>query len=272
MHLNQFSCRQIFNIIAFFTSSFAFLYASGFLYDEDLDPLDDYGPYLTYILYTLKLIVLLALGPNLFILYGTIFFNHPRSRPFRPPSQCISFRIVTRGDFPDLVKENVNMLIELLNKLDLTNYVIEVVCNKAVNLPTKDKVRELVVPLDYCPANGCKYKARNLHYAVEDGINQLKDDDWIVHLDEESQLTKEAIVGIVDFINSNKHHIGQGMITYGKARIANLTNTIAESYRCAVYIGASRFCLKVINQEFCQILFYISILNFYFLDNLFSIL
>lgn len=245
MHFKHSSWRQIYHIIAFFTISFSFLYASGYLYNEDLDPLDDYGLSLTCILYALKIIVLLALGPNLFILYGTIFYNEPPPKTFHPPSKCISFRFVTRGDFPDLVQENVNMLIALLDQLDLTNYLIEVVCNKAVHLLPRPKVREIVVPVDYCPPNGAKYKARNLHYAIEDDVNQLKDDDWIVHLDEESQLTKEAIIGIVNFINRNKHHIGQGLITYGKARIANITNTLAECYRCAVYIGASRFSLKV---------------------------
>ena len=44
--------------------------------------------------------------------------------------------------------------------------------------------------------------------------NLLKDDDWIVHLDEETILTEGSVVGIVNFINEGKHQFGQGVITY----------------------------------------------------------
>lgn len=184
--------------------------------------------------------------PNLFILYGTLFYNKSQKIQFCLPEKRLCFRFVTRGDFPILVKENVEELESLLGKFKLTNYIIEVVCNKSIGLVGREQVRELVVPVDYTTPNGTKFKARNLHYAMEDEINLLADDDWIVHLDEESKLTKDAIIGIANFINTSKHQIGQGMITYGKARVTNLTNTLAECYRCAVYIGASRFCFKVI--------------------------
>ena len=38
----------------------------------------------------------------------------------------------------------------------------------------------------------------------------LKDEDYIVHLDEETVLTEDAVKGILNFISDNKHVIGQG--------------------------------------------------------------
>ena len=49
-----------------------------------------------------------------------------------------------------------------------------------------------------------------LQYCLEDGVNMLKDEDYIVHLDEETVLTEDAVKGILNFISDNKHVIGQG--------------------------------------------------------------
>ena len=38
----------------------------------------------------------------------------------------------------------------------------------------------------------------------------LKNEDYIVHLDEETVLTEDAVKGILNFISDNKHVIGQG--------------------------------------------------------------
>ena len=41
----------------------------------------------------------------------------------------------------------------------------------------------------------------------------LKNEDYIVHLDEETVLTEDAVKGILNFISDNKHVIGQGNIS-----------------------------------------------------------
>ena len=38
----------------------------------------------------------------------------------------------------------------------------------------------------------------------------LKNEDYIVHMDEETVLTEDAVKGILNFISDNKHVIGQG--------------------------------------------------------------
>ena len=50
-------------------------------------------------------------------------------------------------------------------------------------------------------------------------VNMLKDDDWIVHLDEETNLTEDSVIGIMNFISEGKHEFGQGVITYGSMKV-----------------------------------------------------
>ena len=61
--------------------------------------------------------------------------------------------------------------------------------------------------------SGALNKARALQFCLEEDKNILKDDDWIVHLDEETLLTKGAVRGILNFINNGKHSFGQGRFT-----------------------------------------------------------
>ena len=41
----------------------------------------------------------------------------------------------------------------------------------------------------------------------------LGDDDYVVHLDEETVLTEDAVRGILNFIFENKHAFGQGLLS-----------------------------------------------------------
>ena len=63
----------------------------------------------------------------------------------------------------------------------------------------------------YKTKSGALNKARALQYCLEEDKNILGDDDWIVHLDEETLLTDGSVRGIMNFINSGKHSFGQGM-------------------------------------------------------------
>jgi egghead protein (zeste-white 4 protein) len=108
--------------------------------------------------------------------------------------------------------------------------------------------RELVVPENYRTKTDAKYKARALQYALEDSVNILNDEDWIVHLDEETLLTKSSLVGILNFLYENKHQIGQGVISYGKEEIVNWSTTLADSIRVASDFGVLRFCLKTFHK------------------------
>ena len=94
---------------------------------------------------------------NLFV----VFFHSGFAAPF------LSFRVVTRGLFPELVAKNVERNLETCYKVGLEHFQIEVVTDRPIHLPAQRHVREIVVPEDYRPPNGCKFKARALQYCLE---------------------------------------------------------------------------------------------------------
>ena len=88
---------------------------------------------------------------------------------------------------------NVDTNMETVAGVGLHNYIFEVVTDKALNLPPNARVREIVVPNGYRTKSGALYKARALQYCLEDDVNILRDDDWIVHLDEETLKTDNSV-------------------------------------------------------------------------------
>ena len=52
-------------------------------------------------------------------------------------------------------------------------------------------------------------------------MNLLKDEDWIIHLDEETYVLESALLGIFKFTSENKYPIGLGLITHGKRSVVN---------------------------------------------------
>jgi len=154
---------------------------------------------------------------------ATCFFNDGHKRFSKEKEKkgldftILCFRIVTKGDYPDMVHANVRGLLILLEQNKVENFIIQAVCNKSIYLQqTIDhpKVKELVVPESYTTQNGTKFKARNLQYALETDCDDLKDNDWVVHLDEESQITESSLNGILNFIQEGKHPIGNLLIIF----------------------------------------------------------
>ena len=116
---------------------------------------------------------------------------------------------------------------------------------------------ETVVDSTYKAKSGALNKARALQFCLEEDKNILKDDDWIVHLDEETLLTESSVKGILNFINSGKHSFGQGVITYANnpphfsSRFKFLQNricTVADSFRVADDFGKLRCQLTYFNR------------------------
>ena len=100
-------------------------------------------------------------------------------------------------------------------------------------------------------------KSRALQYCLEDEVNFLEDDHWIVHLDEETRLTEASVKGILNFITEDKADFGQGLIVYAadsvrfKSRSMKLQNsicTVADSFRVADDLGKMRTQLKVLKK------------------------
>lgn len=71
-------------------------------------------------------------------------------------------------------------------------------------------------------------------------MNVLADQDWIVHLDEETVLTDNAVRGILNFVFDGKYSFGQGLITYANEDVVNWVTTLADSFRVADDMGKLR--------------------------------
>lgn len=210
-----------------------------------VDPWETYGIYGALTLYILRLLTLLTIPQVLSNFFGLVIFNafpgkvKLKGSPLLAPFICI--RVVTRGDFPKLVKDNLTRNMNLCNDVGMENFMIEVVSDKAINLPKHRRVREVVVPSEYKTKTGALFKSRALQYCLEDNVNILAETDWIVHLDEETLLTENSIRGILNFVQDGQHQFGQGLITYANEKIINWMTTLADSFRVADDMGKLRF-------------------------------
>lgn len=211
---------------------------------SNLDPVREYGLFATIVLYLAKILPLLVLPQLAFNFVGLLFYNvFPekvvlKGSPLLAPMIC--FRVVTRGDYPELVRNNVLRNINTVMDAGIENFIVEVVTDKGIDLPQTRRTREIVVPKNYSTRTKALYKARALQYCLEDKVNELHDSDYIVHLDEETLLTANSVRGIVNFVLEGKHHFGQGLITYANDKIVNWITTLADSGRVADDMGKLR--------------------------------
>lgn len=232
------------------------IFSGGIKIDENsftvLDPWAEYGQIATILLYLLRFLTFLTLPQVLFNFCGLVFYNaFPekvvlKGSPLLAPFICI--RVVTRGDFPELVKSNVLRNMNTCLDTGLENFLVEVVTDKAVNLAHHRRIREIVVPKEYKTRTGALFKSRALQYCLEDNVNVLNDNDWIVHLDEETLLTENSVRGIINFVLDGKHPFGQGLITYANENVVNWLTTLADSFRVSDDMGKLRLQFKLFHK------------------------
>lgn len=200
-------------------------------------------------LYFTQHLVLLSLPLLIFNFLGLTLFNafdnkievddDKRDQLLEIPHLC--FRVVTRGLYAELVQSNVNKNFQTCTEAGLNNFSMEVVTDKEIPLIVKEaKIRQLVVPETYQTSTGALFKARALQYALEPQVSLLNQGDYIVHLDEETLLTKNVINGIINFVLDGKHDFGQGLITYTNQEIVNYFTTLADFFRVAEDMGKIR--------------------------------
>lgn len=219
-----------------------------------INPWEEYGTIVTVLLYTLRLLTLLTLPQVLFNFFGLVFYNaFPekvvlKGSPLLTPFICI--RVVTRGDYPELVKSNVMRNMNTCLDTGLENFLIEVVTDKQVNLAKHRRAREIVVPKNYKTKTGALFKSRALQYCLEDNVNVLNNNDWVVHLDEETLLTENSVRGIINFVLDGKHPFGQGLITYANENVVNWLTTLADSFRVSDDMGKLRLQFKMFHKPF----------------------
>lgn len=78
--------------------------------------------------------------------------------------------MVTRGDYPELVRNNVQRNINTCLDTGLENFTVEVVSEKSIFLTSSLHCHEVIVPENYKTRSGAMFKARALQYCIEDGV------------------------------------------------------------------------------------------------------
>lgn len=87
----------------------------------------------------------------LFNFLGLVLFNafpeRPKLKgsPLLVPFICV--RVVTRGDFPDLVRRNIQRNIATCQRVGLEKFMMEVVTDKFIDLPENQRIRQVRI---YC--------------------------------------------------------------------------------------------------------------------------
>jgi egghead protein (zeste-white 4 protein) len=142
------------------------------------------------------------------------------------------------------VRATVANVRDTLANSDLFPYRIEVVTDERVELEPGSDLCAYTVPSAYQTASGARYKARALQYALDQ--SDLSPDAWIMHLDEESHISPELLIGIRDAIveeeTSGAHRIGQGLILYHGNMEGHPFLTLADMIRTGEDLG--RFHLQ----------------------------
>ncbi|KAI6201120.1 Glyco-trans-2-like domain-containing protein [Aphelenchoides besseyi] len=235
----------------FFCNSFAFT-DTAIDTTSVFDPVERYGTTITLVLYLLRLFSLLVLPQCICNALGLLLFNgfketvELKNAPIFSPFVC--FRVVTRGDYPALIKENLRKNRQTCYEAGIENFMFEVVTDKQLDLELDARVREIVVPTTYRTKTGAKFKARALQFCLEDRVSEVRDEDWVVHLDEETLLTTNSVRGILNFCADGKHQFGQGVITYAHGHILNWLTTLSDSFRVADDMGKLHYQLSIFHK------------------------
>ena len=122
------------------------------------------------------------------------------------------FQITTIGNMK-IVQESIHNINQICKEVGYDNYEIYVISE--VNESFNGAIT-ITVPQNYSTFNHAKYKARALHYAVEqrEKNGENSSEVWIYHLDDESMITKQGLLSVLDHIDNNREPIAEGLITY----------------------------------------------------------
>ncbi|KAL9051712.1 MAG: hypothetical protein Q9162_005862 [Coniocarpon cinnabarinum] len=179
------------------------------------------------------LFTVLVLPGQFFWVFGFLGCFVP-VRPYRNSQQPVkrSFNrllvcLVTRGDQKEIVRRSVtsmqDMIKEHSDRISLHIVTEERNAGHFYGL-FEDHVRIHAVPADY-RALKAKYKARSLEWFR---LNMpVNDDDWVLHLDEESIMDDHGIEACLDFMTrQTETDIGTGVIHYNSDKNAYWSNTL----------------------------------------------
>ncbi len=146
----------------------------------------------------------------------------------------IIFQITTIGNM-EIVQESIDNINRICKDVGYNNYNIDVVSEVNERF---DGAITITVPQNYSTFNHAKYKTRALQYAVEQREKKAENtnDIWIYHLDDESMITEQGLLSILDHADNNREPIAEGLITY--------PNKINVGSKLVKYLDAVRptFC------------------------------
>jgi beta-1,4-mannosyltransferase len=179
-----------------------------------------------------------ALGVVGLVMYGM------RERPQACPiPYLVSYRIVSRGDNAEALAETVQSIRAAMAEEALFPYRIEVVTDLEVVLPGGEDLHQYVVPVEFETPRRSRFKARALEYALR--VSDLPQRAWIMHLDEESRVSRSLVRGIAVAVgeeeSSGKLRIGQGAILYHRDLDCHRFLTLADAIRTGDDLGRFHF-------------------------------
>ncbi|KAF1984249.1 glycosyltransferase family 2 protein [Aulographum hederae CBS 113979] len=110
-------------------------------------------------------------------------------------------------------------------------------------------VRVITVPSSFTPPNGGKYKARALEYARREF--GLGESDWVLHLDEETEIDAFGLRACVEFAEGSGRDVGMGTLFYNtRSHWHNPFYTTAELTRVIGDFGGFRLPLALYNRPY----------------------
>lgn len=133
------------------------------------------------------------------------------------------FRFVTRGENTDALDRSIAALLDSIAAYPrrIRRPLVQVVTDRPTGLGGGvGGVDEVVVPEDYAPPRGSRYKARAVAYLQS--ARPVGRADWCVYLDEESRVGRSFLAGALEFVGRAVREsarrglapIGQGAILY----------------------------------------------------------
>lgn len=172
--------------------------------------------------------------PSVLGLIGAVLFRHnDRLDDLQPIDHFVAWRIVSRGTNREALAATVRRVQEEMAKTPLFPYIIETVTDVPAQLPPSEDLVCITVPDSYMPPRKSKFKARALHYALQE--SPLPGEAWLVHLDEETQPTPSGVKGIAAMVAeeeaSGRLRIGQGALLYHRSWREHPFLTLADNMR-----------------------------------------
>ena len=139
----------------------------------------------------------------------------------------MKFQVTTRGGAQPIVERTVQGLVDIATEYPwlaphMSVEIITESAEEAAHLPilfgtAPLKIDALCLPASYETPNGTRLKARAMHFMVERrlaGWNAKPGRTFIVHLDEETLVTGEHLLVLVDYLTGDPRPVSQGPILY----------------------------------------------------------